>query len=119
MLTAVGLLPIAVSGADIDEMMKGARDASKDFSTSELEDNPAYQYAVVRNVLYNKGKTIEMLINYEPGLQYFAEWWKQLFGESEGKDEKAFTLLQPTSLLIFTLLDNTYKKEEEICSKRC
>ncbi|MCY7914706.1 glucose-6-phosphate isomerase, partial [Bacillus haynesii] len=87
-LTAVGLLPIAVSGADIDEMMKGARDASKDFSTSELEDNPAYQYAVVRNVLYNKGKTIEMLINYEPGLQYFAEWWKQLFGESEGKDEK-------------------------------
>ncbi|MCY9268934.1 glucose-6-phosphate isomerase, partial [Bacillus licheniformis] len=87
-LTAVGLLPIAVSGADIDEMMKGARDASKDFSTSELEVNPAYQYAVVRNVLYNKGKTIEMLINYEPGLQYFAEWWKQLFGESEGKDEK-------------------------------
>ena len=53
-----------------------------------LTENPAYQYAAVRNVLYNKGKTIEMLINYEPGLQYFSEWWKQLFGESEGKDQK-------------------------------
>jgi len=87
-LTAVGLLPIAVSGANIEEMMKGAQAASVDFSKSELEENPAYQYAVVRNVLYNKGKTIEMLINYEPGLQYFSEWWKQLFGESEGKDQK-------------------------------
>ncbi|MGD6994226.1 glucose-6-phosphate isomerase [Sutcliffiella horikoshii] len=87
-LTAVGLLPIAVSGADIEAMMKGAADASRDFSTSELEENAAYQYAAVRNVLYNKGKTIEMLINYEPGLQYFSEWWKQLFGESEGKDQK-------------------------------
>lgn len=87
-LTAVGLLPIAVSGADIEEMMKGAAQAQADFSHSELEDNVAYQYAAVRNVLYNKGKTIEMLINYEPGLQYFSEWWKQLFGESEGKDQK-------------------------------
>ncbi|KMJ58779.1 glucose-6-phosphate isomerase [Bacillus sp. LL01] len=87
-LTAVGLLPIAVSGADIEAMMKGAADASGDFSNSELEENAAYQYAAVRNVLYNKGKTIEMLINYEPGLQYFSEWWKQLFGESEGKDQK-------------------------------
>jgi glucose-6-phosphate isomerase len=87
-LTAVGLLPIAVSGANIDEMMKGAALASEDFSESELEDNLAYQYAAVRNALYNRGKTIEMLINYEPGLQYFSEWWKQLFGESEGKDQK-------------------------------
>ncbi|MCM3619036.1 glucose-6-phosphate isomerase [Sutcliffiella horikoshii] len=87
-LTAVGLLPIAVSGADIEAMMKGAADASRYFSKSELEENPAYQYAAVRNLLYNKGKTIEMLINYEPGLQYFSEWWKQLFGESEGKDQK-------------------------------
>ncbi|MGE6629873.1 glucose-6-phosphate isomerase [Bacillus sp. NPDC077027] len=87
-LTAVGLLPIAVSGADIEQMMEGAAKASEDFSSSELSENAAYQYAVVRNVLYNKGRTIEMLINYEPGLQYFAEWWKQLFGESEGKDEK-------------------------------
>ncbi|WP_316571581.1 glucose-6-phosphate isomerase [Neobacillus sp. YIM B06451] len=87
-LTAVGLLPIAVCGADIEAMMNGARQAMEDYSHSELEDNPAYQYAAVRNALYNKGKTIEMLINYEPGLQYFSEWWKQLFGESEGKDQK-------------------------------
>jgi glucose-6-phosphate isomerase len=87
-LTAVGLLPIAVSGADIEAMMKGAAQASDDFSVSELKDNPAYQYAAVRNALYNKGKTIEILVNYEPGLQYFSEWWKQLFGESEGKDQK-------------------------------
>jgi glucose-6-phosphate isomerase len=87
-LTAVGLLPIAVSGANIDEMMKGAAQAREKFSESELEDNIAYQYAAVRNALYNRGKTIEMLINYEPGLQYFSEWWKQLFGESEGKDQK-------------------------------
>lgn len=87
-LTAVGLLPIAVSGADIVEMMKGAEQARVDFSESELEDNIAYQYAAVRNALYNRGITIEMLINYEPGLQYFSEWWKQLFGESEGKDQK-------------------------------
>ncbi|MBS2970297.1 glucose-6-phosphate isomerase [Metabacillus sp. KIGAM252] len=87
-LTAVGLLPIAVAGNDIEAMMKGAADAMNDFSSSELEENAAYQYAAVRNVLYSKGKTIEMLINYEPGLQYFSEWWKQLFGESEGKDQK-------------------------------
>ncbi len=87
-LTAVGLLPIAVSGVEIEQMMKGAAEAREDFSKSELTENPAYQYAAVRNVLYNKGKTIEMLINYEPGLQYFSEWWKQLFGESEGKDQK-------------------------------
>ena len=87
-LTAVGLLPIAVCGADIEKMMEGARQAQEDYSSSELEENPAYQYAAVRNALYNKGKTIEMLINYEPGLQYFSEWWKQLFGESEGKDQK-------------------------------
>jgi glucose-6-phosphate isomerase len=87
-LTAVGLLPIAASGANIEKMMEGAAAASKDYSHSELEENEAYQYAAVRNALYNKGKTIEMLINYEPGLQYFSEWWKQLFGESEGKDQK-------------------------------
>ncbi|SDC46991.1 glucose-6-phosphate isomerase [Pelagirhabdus alkalitolerans] len=87
-LTAVGLLPIAVSGVDIDQMMQGAKKAQVDLSERDIEKNPAYQYAAVRNVLYNKGKTIEMLINYEPALQYFSEWWKQLFGESEGKDFK-------------------------------
>ena len=87
-LTAVGLLPIAASGIDIDQMMEGAYKAQKELSSDQLSDNPAYQYAAVRNVLYNKGKTIEMLVNYEPSLQYFSEWWKQLFGESEGKDQK-------------------------------
>ncbi|HLR62734.1 MAG TPA: glucose-6-phosphate isomerase [Lentibacillus sp.] len=87
-LTAVGLLPIAVSGIPIDNMMQGAKTAMNDLAEPSLEDNPAYQYASIRNILYNKGKTIEMMINYEPLLQYFSEWWKQLFGESEGKDQK-------------------------------
>ncbi|RDW20967.1 glucose-6-phosphate isomerase [Oceanobacillus chungangensis] len=87
-LTAVGLLPIAVSGVAIDDIMQGAKDAMTDFSEASLEKNPAYQYAAVRNVLYSKGKVTELLINYEPSLQYFSEWWKQLFGESEGKDQK-------------------------------
>ncbi|MBC2373814.1 glucose-6-phosphate isomerase [Listeria booriae] len=87
-LTAVGLLPIAASGVDIDAMMKGADAARADFSSPELSKNIAYQYAAARNVLYRKGKVTELLINYEPGLQYFNEWWKQLFGESEGKDQK-------------------------------
>jgi glucose-6-phosphate isomerase len=87
-LTAVGLLPIAAAGIDIDEMMKGAADAREAYSNASLKENEAYQYAAVRNALYNKGKTIEVLVNYEPSLHYFNEWWKQLFGESEGKDNK-------------------------------
>lgn len=87
-LTAVGLLPIAASGHDIESMMQGADQARIDLDSDNLEENIAYQYAVIRNILYNKGYTIEMLINYEPSLQYFNEWWKQLFGESEGKDFK-------------------------------
>lgn len=87
-LTAVGLLPIAAAGIDIDKIMQGARQAMDSLSESELENNPAYQYATVRNALYKKGKSIELLVNYEPALTYFSEWWKQLFGESEGKDQK-------------------------------
>jgi glucose-6-phosphate isomerase len=87
-LTAVGLLPIAVSGINIEEMMQGAADARENYSSSDLTENEAYQYAAVRNALYNKGKTIELLVNYEPSLHYVSEWWKQLFGESEGKDNK-------------------------------
>ncbi|MGX6962907.1 glucose-6-phosphate isomerase [Vagococcus xieshaowenii] len=87
-LTAVGLLPIAASGADITGLMEGANQARKDFSSDKLEENAAYQYAALRNILYRKGKVTELLINYEPSLQYFSEWWKQLFGESEGKDQK-------------------------------
>ncbi|MFJ8267102.1 glucose-6-phosphate isomerase [Peribacillus asahii] len=87
-LTAVGLLPIAVCGINIDDVMQGAKKAHSELRSSELDQNQAYQYAVVRNILYHKGKTVEMLVSYEPGLQYFAEWWKQLFGESDGKDGK-------------------------------
>lgn len=87
-LTAVGLLPIAAAGFDIDVMMKGAADARQEYSVKDLEKNQAYQYAVARTVLQRKGKETELLVNYEPQLQYFAEWWKQLFGESEGKDQR-------------------------------
>ncbi|MBR5154991.1 MAG: glucose-6-phosphate isomerase [Clostridia bacterium] len=87
-LTAVGLLPIAVSGADIDKLMEGAADAAELYANDNLDENECYQYAAVRNILYRKNKTIEMLVNYEPELQYFIEWWKQLYGESEGKDNK-------------------------------
>lgn len=87
-LTAVGLLPIAVSGADVDAIMQGAKDAQAAYANPDLTQNEAYQYAAIRNVLYRKGKVTELLINYEPSLQYFSEWWKQLFGESEGKDQK-------------------------------
>ncbi|EYE87981.1 glucose-6-phosphate isomerase [Fervidicella metallireducens AeB] len=87
-LTAVGLLPIAVSGIDIKEIMKGAKDGLKEYSNMDIENNPAYIYAAARNILYKKGKKIELMVNYEPALHYFSEWWKQLFGESEGKEGK-------------------------------
>lgn len=87
-LSAVGLLPIAVAGGDIDALMKGAADARSDYKTTDvLADNP-YKYAALRNILYRKGFTTELLENYEPTLRMFGEWWKQLFGESEGKDQK-------------------------------
>jgi glucose-6-phosphate isomerase len=87
-LTPVGLLPIAVAGIDIDAMMQGAADASKEYSNPNLAENEAYQYAAARNALYRKGKATEILVNYEPNLHFVSEWWKQLFGESEGKDYK-------------------------------
>lgn len=87
-LTAVGLLPIAVSGADIDKLMDGAKAACELYNNSDLKTNDCYKYAVCRNVLYNKNKHVELLVNYEPSLQYIVEWWKQLYGESEGKDQK-------------------------------
>lgn len=87
-LTPVGLLPIAAAGVDIEEMLNGATAAYHFYKEEDVEKNDALKYALVRNLLYRKGKKLEMLINYEPRLQYFAEWWKQLFGESEGKDGK-------------------------------
>ena len=87
-LTAVGLLPIAVSGADLDKLMEGAAEGRKLALEKEFAENDALQYAAVRNILLRKGKSIEVLANYEPSLHYVAEWWKQLYGESEGKDQK-------------------------------
>ncbi|MCM0650749.1 glucose-6-phosphate isomerase [Clostridium swellfunianum] len=87
-LTAVGLLPIAVAGINIEELMKGAADARQDLSNPNLSENDAYKYAAARNALYRKGKVTEILVNYEPALHFFNEWWKQLYGESEGKDNK-------------------------------
>lgn len=87
-LTAVGLLPIAVSGADLDQLMAGAAEGRKLALEQKFEENDALQYAALRNILLRKGKNIEVLANYEPSLHYVAEWWKQLYGESEGKDQK-------------------------------
>ena len=87
-LTAVGLLPIATAGIDIDKLMNGARVAQEKYADNDLKYNECYQYAIVRNLLYKDGKTTEILVNYEPKMHYFTEWWKQLFGESEGKDGK-------------------------------
>ena len=87
-LTAVGLLPIAVSGADINKLMEGAASGRERALNSSFEENDAMQYAAVRNILHRKGKMIEVTANYEPSLHYFGEWWKQLYGESEGKDQK-------------------------------
>lgn len=94
-LTPVGLLPMAVAGIDVDEVMRGGQAAAKDLSSDALAFNAAYQYAAIRNLLYAKGKTTEILVSYEPSLFYFGEWYKQLFGESEGKEGKG---IFPTSL---------------------
>ena len=98
-LTAVGLLPIAVTGADITSLIEGASKARNDILNSSIEDNQAVKYALIRNILYAKGFNNEILVAYEPSLQYFNEWWKQLFGESEGKDGKG---LFPSSVVFST-----------------
>ncbi len=87
-LTAVGLLPIAVSGADIDQLMEGAAAGRRAALENDFEGNDALKYAAVRNILHRKGKSVEILADYEPSLHYISEWWKQLYGESEGKDGK-------------------------------
>lgn len=98
-LTAVGLLPIAVAGIDIDELMRGAADAREEYSVCDIDKNPAYRYAAIRNILYNKGKSIEILAGYEEFARMFSEWWKQLYGESEGKDKKG---IFPASVIFST-----------------
>lgn len=87
-LTAVGLLPIAVSGADIDKLMEGAASGRKAALENSFEENDSLQYAALRNILLKKGKSVEILANYEPSVHYVSEWWKQLYGESEGKDQR-------------------------------
>ena len=87
-LAAVGLLPIAASGADIDKLMEGAAHLREICLNNDFSENPALRYAAIRNILYRKGKSVEILANYEPSLHFISEWWKQLYGESEGKDQK-------------------------------
>ena len=98
-LTAVGLLPIAVAGIDIDALMKGADDARVAFADSDINNNACYRYAAIRNILYRKGKVTEILVGYETYAQMFSEWWKQLYGESEGKDGKG---IFPASVVFST-----------------
>lgn len=98
-LTSVGLLPIAVSGIDIDKLMIGAKIAEDKYKDDDLKYNECYKYAVIRNILYKNNKNIEILVNYEPKMIYFTEWWKQLYGESEGKDGKG---IFPTGALFTT-----------------
>ncbi len=98
-LTAVGLLPIAVAGIDIDLMMKGAQDAREAFAEGDVNTNDCYKYAAMRNILYRKGKSVEMMISYEPDYTLMNEWFKQLFGESEGKDGKG---IYPSSAIFST-----------------
>ncbi len=98
-LTAVGLLPIAAAGADIDKLMKGAADAAVDYNEPDMYKNPCYEYAALRNAFYRKGKSVELLVSYEPRFTMMAEWFKQLFGESEGKDNKG---LFPASVTFST-----------------
>lgn len=98
-LTPVGLLPIAAAGIDLDELMQGAAAAMKDCAEPDIEKNPSYEYAVLRNVLLRKGRTTEVTVGYEPYLWCFGEWIKQLYGESEGKDNKG---LFPASMIFST-----------------
>ena len=128
-LTAVGLLPIAVSGADIDKLMEGAAAGRKKALEAEYEDNDALKYAAVRNILHRKGKSVEILANYEPSVHYVSEWWKQLYGESEGKDQKGIfpasvdlttdlhsmgQFIQDGSRIMFETVINVETSREEI-----
>ena len=98
-LTAVGLLPIAVAGINIDNIMAGAKMGAEIYNNDNLKKNDCYRYAVIRNIMYQNEKNIELLASYEPKLVYFSEWWKQLFGESEGKDHKG---IFPSSVVYTT-----------------
>ena len=128
-LTAVGLLPIAVSGADIEKLMEGAASGRELALEKPFEENDALKYAAIRNILHRKGKTVEVLANYEPSLHYVSEWWKQLYGESEGKDQKGIfpaavdlttdlhsmgQFIQDGSRIMFETVVNVEKSQEEL-----
>lgn len=113
-LTAVGLLPIAVSGADIDQLMKGAASGRARALENEFQENDALQYAALRNIFLRKGKEIEILANYEPSVHYVSEWWKQLYGESEGKDQKG---IFPASVDLTTDLHSMGQFIQDGCRK--
>lgn len=128
-LTAVGLLPIAVSGADIDKLMEGAASGREMALNNAFEENDALQYAAIRNILHRKGKAVEILANYEPSLHYVSEWWKQLYGESEGKDQKGIfpasvdlttdlhsmgQFIQDGSRIMYETVLNVEESQEEI-----
>ena len=132
-LTAVGLLPIAVSGADIDKLMEGAASGRKKALETPYEENPALLYAAVRNILLRKGKAVEIVANYEPSLHYVSEWWKQLFGESEGKDQRGIfpaavdlttdlhsmgQFIQDGARIMFETVINVEESPEEIVLKK-
>ena len=132
-LTAVGLLPIAVSGADIDKLMEGAASGRKAALENAFEDNDAMKYAAIRNILLRKGKAVEITANYEPSLHYFGEWWKQLFGESEGKDQRGIfpaavdlttdlhcmgQFIQDGARIMFETVINVEESPEEIVLKK-
>ena len=127
--TAVGLLPIAASGADITKLMEGAASARKAALELSFEENDALKYAAVRNILHAKGKSVEVLANYEPSLHYVSEWWKQLYGESEGKDQKGIfpasvdlttdlhsmgQFIQDGSRIMYETVLNVEKSREEV-----
>lgn len=131
-LTAVGLLPIAVSGADIDKLMEGAQAGRASAMDKPFAENDALKYAAIRNILLRKGKTIEILANYEPSLHYVSEWWKQLYGESEGKDQKGIfpasvdlttdlhsmgQFIQDGNRILFETVMNVEKSQEELVLK--
>ncbi len=132
-LTAVGLLPIAVAGADIDALMRGAAEGRDMAINNDYAENDALRYAAIRNILYRKGKAVEIVANYEPSLHYVSEWWKQLYGESEGKDQKGIfpasvdlttdlhsmgQFIQDGARIMFETVINVEKVRHEITMKK-
>ena len=118
MLTAVGLLPIAVAGIDIDALMAGAADMMRECALADMNANPAWQYAGARYELYRTGKKIELLAAYEPCFRFMSEWWKQLYGESEGKENRLPVPRQRSLPPTSPMLASTSRRVSATCSRR-